>query len=139
MSELILVRGLPGSGKSTLSKKLSSAMNAYHYEADQYFIKDGVYQFDINRIVDAHDWCQESTRSSLAASVSVIVSNTFTTRRELRPYFEIAAEFNIIPQIVLCQGTWGSIHGVPEETLARMKNRFQFDISDLYGDEYVSE
>jgi len=137
MSELILVRGLPGSGKSTLSKKLAAVMNSNHYEADQYFITDGVYKFDINYIVEAHEWCQDSTRKSLDSGTSVIVSNTFTTRRELFPYFYMAAEFGIVPQIVLCQGQWGSIHGVPEETLERMKNRFQFDVSDLYGEDYV--
>lgn len=138
MSQLILVRGLPGSGKSTLAKKLATSMGAHHYEADQYFMIDGVYAFNINYIVEAHEWCQESTRKSLESGIPVVVSNTFTTRRELRPYFYIASEFKIVPQIILCQGEWGSIHGVPEETLERMKNRFQFDISAMYGEDYVS-
>lgn len=132
MPSLIIVRGLPGSGKSTLASKLVPTMADRHYEADQYFIVEGEYKFDINYLVEAHEWCQSKTRSSLSVGHSVVVSNTFTTIREMRPYFKIAHEFGIVPQIILCQGQWGSIHNVPEETLARMRNRFQFDISELY-------
>jgi predicted kinase len=48
MKELFLLRGLPGSGKSTLAKSLGGI----RIEADQYFMEDGVYNFDANTSLD---------------------------------------------------------------------------------------
>jgi len=42
MSKLILVRGLPGSGKSTFAK----TFGCLHVEADMFYIVGGKYRFD---------------------------------------------------------------------------------------------
>lgn len=135
MAHLILVRGIPGSGKSTLAHMLANSYETAHVlEADMYFMKDGVYQFDRDKLRQAHQWCQEMTKSHLQNDSVAIVSNTFTTSKELKPYFELAKRFDITPSVFLCQNDWGSIHNVPEETLAAMKARFQYDISHLFKD-----
>lgn len=133
MSKLILVRGMPGSGKSTLANKLVPSMVDKHFEADQYFVVEGKYVFSIEKLGRAHEWCQNKTASALRDGYSVVVANTFTTTKELKPYFEIAKPFEIIPQVILCQASFGSIHCVPEETIHRMKTRFEYDISSLYS------
>ena len=133
--KLILIRGLPGSGKSTLAKMLLEDKHGAHYEADQYFMEDGEYNFNVDHLRHAHRWCQDQTRLRLAGGCEnevVIVSNTFTTLKELRPYFDIASEFDITPQVITCHGCWVNEHDVPEETLNRMKQRFVSDISSLY-------
>jgi predicted kinase len=129
--KLILIRGLPGSGKTTLAESIASVSEAEHFEADMYFMKDGVYCFDKNQIGVAHKWCYEKTWNQLCKKETVIVSNTFTTVKELKMYFELALEFEILPQVILCQSNYGSIHNVPNETLLSMKNRFHYDISEL--------
>lgn len=126
--ELILVRGLPGSGKSTIARKFVGV----HLEADMYFMQDGEYKFDVNKLRQAHEWCQEQTRNWLKPDARVVVSNTFTTMKELRPYFEIAREFGIVPNVIVAQGNFKNEHNVPEETLTKMKARFTYDISELY-------
>lgn len=127
--KMILVRGLPGSGKSTLAKNLIGWY--WHLETDQFWMKDGEYVFDASKLGEAHQWCQDQTRSLLSKGFSPVVSNTFTTKKELKPYFDIAKEFDIVPTVILCQSQWGNIHNVPEETLKRMAARFEYDISDL--------
>ena len=132
---MTLIRGLPGSGKSTLAEEITSATDdfAVHLEADMYHINhNGIYCFDAESVRASHKWCQEETEFNLMLGYHVVVSNTFTTLKELRPYFEIARKFDIVPSIILCQNNYGDIHNVPGETFRKMKERFQFDISSLF-------
>lgn len=131
--KLILIRGLPGSGKSTLAQSLVLGKEDWeHYEADMYFINNGKYDFNPSLLGRAHDWCQTKVYAALHYGVNVVVSNTFTTLKELKPYFLIAKEFGITPSVVHCQHSFGSVHNVPQETIDKMKDRWQNDISSLY-------
>lgn len=132
MSKLVLIRGLPGSGKSTMANALCYSPDWVHQEADQFWMQDGEYRFDANRLREAHEWCQAKTREALAAGCDVVVSNTFTTVKELRPYFDIAKEFGIVPNVFVAQNNFGNVHNVPAETLDRMRARFTWDISELF-------
>ena len=57
--ELVLIRGLPGSGKSTMAKVLA-LVGFEHYEADMFFVVNGQYRYDATRIRDAHKRFPES-------------------------------------------------------------------------------
>jgi predicted kinase len=130
MTELVIVRGIPGSGKSTYAKTLGYL----NYEADQYFIDpEGNYLFDATKLYQAHRWCQEKTRSALSDGLSVVVSNTFTTRKEMKDYLEMAYELHIPVRVVKVLGNFQNVHGVPEEALERMRNRWQ----DVEGESVV--
>jgi predicted kinase len=133
---LTLLRGIPGSGKSTLASMLrlnwaSQGFVSSHYEADQYFMENGVYVFDRQKLRQAHSWCQQSTIDALARGEHVIVSNTFTTLKELKPYFEMIHAYGKQPTVLVCQTNWGNVHGVPDDVLEAMIDRFQYDISSL--------
>ena len=133
--QLILVRGLPGAGKSTHARIIANEIfRCARVEADMYFIKDGEYVFDPTKLGDAHAWCLNNTRELLSDGVSVIVSNTFTTKKELKPYFDLAKDLKIKPQVILCQGNYKSVHNVPEETIEKMRKRFEYNIEELYYD-----
>jgi predicted kinase len=134
-ANLIIIRGLPGSGKSTLAWTIAGQIvDSAVYEADQFFIDHvGEYKFDRNLLREAHAWCQDQTKRQLALGRTAIVSNTFTTIKELRPYFDIAREFSLTPTVILTQNNWGSVHGVPEETMIAMRQRFVYEISPLFA------
>lgn len=135
MCNLIIIRGLPGSGKTTLANKIGQSImsNWSHYEADMIFEDaDGNYNFDRSKLREAHEWCQKSTDHDLSYGYTVIVSNTFTTKKELKPYFDLAKKNCIVPTVYLCQNDWGSIHGVPPDTMLAMKNRFEYNIDSLF-------
>lgn len=131
MASLILIRGLPGSGKSTIAQSMTKR-DTIHLEADMYFMQDGEYQFDATKLSSAHGWCQMMTTQGLAAGKNVIVSNTFTTVKELKPYFDIAKQFRLVPTVILAQNQFPNVHNVPEDALMRMRDRFQHDISELF-------
>ena len=124
---LSLIRGIPGSGKSTLAAKMhQQCMVHFVFEADQYFMKDGEYKFDRERLGDAHRECQLNTARWLKEHANVAVANTFTKWSEMRPYIDLAFEFDRPIQIIEMTNSYGSIHGVPVETLNVMKDRFLY-------------
>jgi len=125
MTKLTLIRGLPGSGKSTYAKQLQLSNIARHLEADMYFIdRNGDYMFDARYLGHAHEWCLQSTGSFLIAGIDVIVSNTFTTMKEMRPYIDLANGLGAALDVVEMHSQYGSIHNVPEETMAKMRARW---------------
>jgi len=132
---MILIRGLPGSGKSTIASRLTFTPLISHIETDMFWVIDGEYKWDAKRLKEAHAWCLAETRKLLERGMIPVVSNTFTTIKELKPYFDLAKEFGIKPNVMLAQGGFKNTHNVPEATLKRMRDRFQYDISELYQGE----
>ena len=130
MKELFLLRGLPGSGKSTLAKSIGGI----HIEADMFFVTDGEYRFDVTKLKDAHAWCQESVEKSMIGlnnpeitTQRVTVSNTFTQEWEMKPYFDLAKKHGYKVYSLIVENRHGGVneHGVPEDKLEIMKNRFE--------------
>ena len=128
MKELYLLRGLPGSGKSTLAKSLGGK----HFEADMYFVRDGEYNFDVTKLKEAHEWCRSSVGGLMInEEPKLVVSNTFTQEWEMKPYFDLARNYGYRVHSLIVENRHGGIneHGVPEEKLEQMKNRFEIKLT----------
>jgi predicted kinase len=124
MSTLILIRGIPGSGKTTLAKKLAAQIGAMHYEADDFFIVDGEYKFNPKYLKEAHQHCFVHVREALKWAPSVIAANTFTQAWEIQTYLELVKKVGVSTRIIHCLGNYGSIHNVPAEKIEQMSARF---------------
>jgi predicted kinase len=129
MKELFLLRGLPGSGKSTLAKMLVGDKNYCHKEADMYFVdRVGNYNFNPSQLKDAHKWCQDEIEFAMKYDHSpVVVSNTFTQEWEMQSYYELAEKYGYRVHSLIVENRHGGVneHGVPEDKLEIMKNRFE--------------
>jgi predicted kinase len=132
---LYIVRGLPGSGKSTFALKLVGE-EFLVCEADKYFIdkESGEYKFDGSKIKDAHKWCQDMVESYMKDSLvnnqfypEIAVSNTFTQEWEMTPYIDLAKKYGYIVFTVIVENRHGgkNLHGVPDDKLELMRNRFE--------------
>jgi predicted kinase len=125
---LYIVRGCPGSGKTTFAKQLTSNV----FEADHFFYDENcVYKFDPSKIKDAHKECQESVEYAMQSSINKIaVSNTFTQEWEMKPYFELSEKYGYKLFTVVVENRHGgkNIHGVPDDKLEIMRNRFEFKL-----------
>jgi predicted kinase len=124
MQKLYIIRGVPGSGKTTRAQELAG-MN--YFEADQWMWNSaGEYQFDPSRLGYCHTMCKNSVRAALAAGLPVVaVSNTFVKKRDYMPYVKLAEEFGAEVEIIVMTGNWKNVHGVPEETVERMRRQFE--------------
>lgn len=122
---LVLIRGLPGSGKSTCAKVLV-AEGYKHFEADMYFTApDGTYKYDVRLINEAHEWCQDKAREALSRGERVVVANTFTRFWEMQPYIDMANARDIKYEVRTALGSYQNIHGTPEFVIQKMRDRWQ--------------
>jgi predicted kinase len=121
-ADLVLIRGLPGSGKSTVARTMSGYK---HFEADMYFERHGNYFFETEKIQYAHGWCYEKVKDALNLGHKVVVSNTFVQLWELEPYIRLVKDNNLTMDIIVASGKWRSIHNVPIETIVMMQDSWE--------------
>lgn len=116
---IVLIRGLPGSGKSTMARELYPSYILC--EADQYFETDHGYCFDPAHIKDAHNFCYTKALQALEEGKDVVVANTFTRVWEMQKYLDLPYPV----EVVVATGSYQNVHGVPEEVVQRMRDRFE--------------
>lgn len=147
---LYILRGPSGVGKSTLAKDLGAKET---FSADDYFMKDDSYEFDPSDLAAAHGTCQKLTEEAMKNRVSPIaVDNTFTTRREIKPYAILAKNYGYklefvepdwTPNLRNEDGTWNADFieqmqknpdrvrmnkSLPRNVVDKMVNRYQYDL-----------
>ena len=124
---LYLFRGICGSGKTTAAKSLGLMT----FEADQFFMEDGEYKFDPTKLREAHQWCKDQVEYVMMNGMpKVAVSNTFTQEWEMTPYFELASKYGYMVITMVVENRHGgqNEHGVPDDKLEIMKNRFEIKL-----------
>lgn len=129
MHKLYLIIGIPGSGKSTkaneiISQYKSKNMSILHYEADMFFEKDGQYKFNPALLGQAHSWCQKKTERAMMDHIDVIVSNTSLTPKERYVYLALAKLYDYEVEVITMTNEFQNVHGVPQNKLELMKQRF---------------
>ena len=129
MKELILFRGLPGAGKSTLANALCDVC----LSADDFFTdSEGAYHYDKAQIKSAHEDCLSRTAAAMKGGAERIgVANTFTEAWEMAPYYKAAdsAGYRIHAVIVEHRGhDRMSIHAASFDVINKMEERFQITL-----------
>ena len=133
---LYIVRGLPGSGKTTRATQIVNEIGCDMFAADDHFMIDGEYRFDPSKLPAAHAECQAWARSSLMRGASVVVHNTFTQGWEATPYVRMAEAAGAIIEVIdiFDGGCYDvtlaerNVHGVPLAAITAMRNRWDADL-----------
>jgi tRNA uridine 5-carbamoylmethylation protein Kti12 len=140
---VIIMRGLPGSGKSS---------NAKHWEkivpddicicsADDYFMQNGEYVFDPLKLKDAHKACFQKFQNALDNPYIhyVFVDNTNTEEWQMMPYIKeslakkdsgvsIAIYIQYFPCTVE-DSFKRNTHNVPLHTIERMQRQLEASVN----------
>jgi predicted kinase len=128
MPQLLLIRGLPGSGKTTLAKEVYVPQGFLHFESDDFFRKNGRYAFDPRRRNDARQWCRDQVYEALLAGRDVVVSDNFLSKCEVRPYRDLANHLKAYLKIITLRTQFGSKHITNKALLAQIKSRWQEEV-----------
>lgn len=120
-----ILRGLPGSGKSTYARKLAEEGWA-HFENDMYFMKDGKYVFDQAKAHEAANWCyRQFIQALLPGDKDVVVSNVFVTKKAIDRYVKTAKDMGADVEVIRFDKSFGDVHDVPKNVYAHMERDFQ--------------
>lgn len=120
---LNLVRGLPGSGKSTFARTMFRGI--LHVEADMLSMQKGRYVFDGAKLKQRHATTRSIVELALMEGADVVVANTFTTLEEMRPYIEMAEKHGATLCVYWMMNKFQSEHNVPQEIMEKMAARWE--------------
>ncbi|XP_064101935.1 2',3'-cyclic-nucleotide 3'-phosphodiesterase-like isoform X2 [Macrobrachium nipponense] len=140
---MIILKGLPGSGKSTLAENIQKVYeNAVVCSADHFFMVDGQYNFNPQKLKDAHGACQEKAVQAAKRNFLIVIDNTNIKNWESSNYVKMCKKYHYIAIIVEPQTPWcfdvqqlvkKNSHGVKEEIIARKLNDYQAALPIYYA------
>lgn len=129
---LIIFRGLPGAGKTTLAKLLASDNNYPVFSVDDYFTNtNGEYQFQFDKNHLAYKSCEDNTREAMKSGISrIFLHNVFSLEWEMEPYFKMAAEFGYSVFVATLENRHQgkNTHDISDEQLRRMAEKFKIKL-----------
>jgi len=128
---LLVIRGLPGSGKTTTAKVIAGEKYSCFAADDYFYDKEGIYKFDFTKLGIAHKTCFDKTEQALQQREDIVlVHNTFVKEREINPYKKLAEKYNykFISLVAENRHGNGSVHRVPQTTLDKMLENFSIKL-----------
>jgi len=151
---VFIMRGIPGSGKSTAAEFLGSTEDSYIkiidcvkyvmnksdnkiiaaiHSTDQYLVnEDGEYEYDKKKIQQNHNLNYKDFVSSLRNKVDkVIVDNTNIKKRDFKRYVTAAYDYGYavliisVPPPSVGEAVARNVHSVPSDVVKRMYNEWE--------------
>ena len=146
---LYIMRSPSGGGKSFLAKELGKG--GVVFSTDDFWYRDGKYQFDINKLGTAHKWNYERAKKAAQQGISpIVIDNTNTVRKDFLQYIELGLEYgydvkfaepNWHPELKTPEGKWNydfimklqeerrkkePSKVIPPEAVKRMIDRYEY-------------
>jgi len=133
--ELRIIRGLPGSGKSFLSKQLGKG--GVIHSTDDLFMVNGEYKFDVNKLTENHKENERRTEVAMQQGITpIICDNTNCSFYEFREYVKLAQKYDYKVSFHEPETPWKfdaqelakrNQHSVPLKSIQNMIKRWDYD------------
>lgn len=133
--KLYIMRGLPGSGKSTKAKELAGKLGKV-FSTDDFFMQDGEYRFDANRLPEYHRRNLDASTMAMRRGTGVVViDNTNIEPWHFDKYVEAGRLYGYELEFVefdprnysdakLKELASRNTHRVPEAAIRSMKDKW---------------
>lgn len=141
---LYMMRGLPGSGKSSLTNQLikhflNRQYHVYVFSTDDFWYTGyGHYQFQPHKLTEAHNWNLQRFQTQIAKphtqNTTFIVDNCNARFLHMKPYVQLAREYHFYTLFAEPQTPWKfnphnlarfNTHHVPLHTIQHMLEQYQ--------------
>lgn len=129
MKNLVIIRGLPGAGKTTLAKILAEEKYPV-FSIDDYFTnpQTGEYQFDFSKNHLAYKACEQSVENAMQKNATkIFVHNVFSMLWEMKPYFMLAKKYNYCVHVMTVENYHANknIHQISDTQMQKMAEKFK--------------
>lgn len=135
MKQVVILRGVPGAGKSTLVAREFPGCTVV--SADHHFMVGGEYRFNPAELPAAHRACWLAFLAAMQSGAeTIVVDNTSTSVAEVSPYVLPAEAHGYSVKIItlLCPPSVAAernVHGVPPVAVGAMDARLRDSIAAL--------
>lgn len=133
--KLIVIRGIPGSGKSNKAQQLSTEHHGRVVSVDAYFERSGSYKFKDTEISRAYGYVEGQIDMLMQQSVPCIIADGIhQSGKHLIGYqlladkhgYELEVQYPDGPSIFDVETCFKhSLHKVPRRTIAKIAERFE--------------
>lgn len=135
MKKLVVLRGIPGSGKSQKAREIATEYKGTIVSVDNYFERNGEYKFLDTEISRAYGYVEGQVDILMQQQTQLIIADGIhQSEKHLRGYQALADKYGYELEIQYPDGEHifdvehcfrHSIHRVPRRTLQKIKDRFE--------------
>ena len=123
---LQIIRGLPGSGKTTLA--LERYSHLMRLETDMFFYREGAYRYTVENNRRAVEWFNNTILDFLAQGIDFVLTGVFSAHTERLDFaVKMALANGYEVWITTLTSKYDGVHAVPECDYKAMKESFASD------------
>lgn len=135
MSELVIIRGLPGSGKTTYARHKYPTY--LHYDLDHLFTDvDGTYRYEAQLREEAQSFLLKLVDFGLSRKENIVVTEIFSSKNDLQPFMLLAEHYDVPIKIYtkLLPNGQRSVHNVPVCIMNDLILKYDYSVGEVINE-----